>query len=264
MRPGFNLWVGKIPWRRKWQPTPSPGESHGQKNLVGYSSWGHKELDTTECLTLSLFKTCLYIIHTSPLSNVCASIFSPSLPSLVSLFSFLIFILFTICCMRDLLSSLQQLTLTCGTWDLKFPDQGLNPGPLHWEHRPQGKSLSFHFLKCVRSSFFNTQKNSFMPLTECHYGMFCKRKHILHTLSSQASFSCRNTFHTQPAGACFSISFLSVAKLCLCMNFFCMDIPQGIYPPLVDRHLGCFQFGAVMNLYTINFCIHFYVYFFFG
>ena len=42
-------WVGKIPWRRAWQPTPifSPGESHGQKSLVGYSLWGRKESDTT-------------------------------------------------------------------------------------------------------------------------------------------------------------------------------------------------------------------------
>ena len=46
----FNLWVGKTPWRRKWQPTPIflPGESHGQRNLAGYSPWGHKELDMTE------------------------------------------------------------------------------------------------------------------------------------------------------------------------------------------------------------------------
>ena len=43
-------WVRKIPWRRKWQLTPVflPGESHGQRNLVGYSLWGRKELDTTE------------------------------------------------------------------------------------------------------------------------------------------------------------------------------------------------------------------------
>ena len=46
----FDPWVGKIPWRRKWQPTPVflPGESHGQGKLVGYSSWGSKELDMTE------------------------------------------------------------------------------------------------------------------------------------------------------------------------------------------------------------------------
>ena len=33
------------PWRREWQSTPMflPGESHGQKSLVGYSPWGHKE-----------------------------------------------------------------------------------------------------------------------------------------------------------------------------------------------------------------------------
>jgi len=43
-RLGFDPWVWKIPWRRKWQPIPSslPGKSHGQKNLVGYSIWGRK------------------------------------------------------------------------------------------------------------------------------------------------------------------------------------------------------------------------------
>ena len=35
-------WVGKIPWRREWQPTPIflSEESHGQRSLVGYSPWG--------------------------------------------------------------------------------------------------------------------------------------------------------------------------------------------------------------------------------
>ena len=38
--PGSNPWVGKIPWRRKWQPTPVflTGKFHGQRSLVGYSS----------------------------------------------------------------------------------------------------------------------------------------------------------------------------------------------------------------------------------
>ena len=46
----FNPWIGKIPWRSKQQPTPVflPGESHGQRNLVGYSPQGLKESDTTE------------------------------------------------------------------------------------------------------------------------------------------------------------------------------------------------------------------------
>ena len=54
-RPGFQPRVGKIPWRREWQPTPVflPGESHGQKGLVGYSPWGCKQSDTTERPTLS-------------------------------------------------------------------------------------------------------------------------------------------------------------------------------------------------------------------
>ena len=39
-------------WRRKWQPTPVllPGKSRGQRSMVGYSSWGRKESDTTERL----------------------------------------------------------------------------------------------------------------------------------------------------------------------------------------------------------------------
>ena len=51
-RPGFDPWDGKIPWRRKWQPTPVhlPGKSHGRRSLVGYSPWGRKESDTTEQL----------------------------------------------------------------------------------------------------------------------------------------------------------------------------------------------------------------------
>ena len=38
-RPEFNPWIGKISWKRKWQPTPVflPGKSHGQRSLVGYS-----------------------------------------------------------------------------------------------------------------------------------------------------------------------------------------------------------------------------------
>ena len=47
---GLDLWFGKIPWRRAWQPTPVllPGKSHGQRSLVGYSPWGRKEWDMTE------------------------------------------------------------------------------------------------------------------------------------------------------------------------------------------------------------------------
>ena len=65
--PGFDPQIGKIPWRREWQPTPVflprefhgqrrewqptpvflPREFHGQRSLVGYSPWGHKESDTT-------------------------------------------------------------------------------------------------------------------------------------------------------------------------------------------------------------------------
>ena len=51
----FNSWVKKIPWRRKWEPTPAflPGESHGQRSLAGYSPRGLKELDMTEDISSS-------------------------------------------------------------------------------------------------------------------------------------------------------------------------------------------------------------------
>ena len=60
-RCGFDSWVGKI-WRREWPLTPVflPGESHGQKSLVGYSPWDHKESDRTEvtACTVILYLVC--------------------------------------------------------------------------------------------------------------------------------------------------------------------------------------------------------------
>ena len=51
-RPKYDPWVEKVPWRRKWQPTPVllAGKFHGWRNLVGYTPRGHKESDTTEQL----------------------------------------------------------------------------------------------------------------------------------------------------------------------------------------------------------------------
>ena len=57
-------WVGNIPWRREWLPTPMflPGKFHGQRSLMGYSPWGHKEPDMTEWLTLFIYM-CYLICH---------------------------------------------------------------------------------------------------------------------------------------------------------------------------------------------------------
>ena len=54
----FDPRVRKIPYSKKWQPTPVflPGKFHGQRSLVGYSPQGRKELDTTEQLSLSKTK----------------------------------------------------------------------------------------------------------------------------------------------------------------------------------------------------------------
>ena len=54
-RPRFDPWVRKIPWRREWQSPPVflDGEFHGQRSLVGYSPWGHKQSGMTEQLSLT-------------------------------------------------------------------------------------------------------------------------------------------------------------------------------------------------------------------
>ena len=59
-RYGFDPWVWKIPWRRAWQPTPVflPGESHGQRSLVGYSPEGCKS--QTGLKPLSTHNCCGY------------------------------------------------------------------------------------------------------------------------------------------------------------------------------------------------------------
>ena len=51
---GFDPWVGKIPWRRKWQIAPVflPGNPLGQRKPAGYSPWGHKEFRKMVMITL--------------------------------------------------------------------------------------------------------------------------------------------------------------------------------------------------------------------
>ena len=51
-RPRFDPWVGKIPWRKAWQPTPVflPGESHGQRSLEGATVYRVTESDMTEAI----------------------------------------------------------------------------------------------------------------------------------------------------------------------------------------------------------------------
>ena len=48
-RCGLDPWVGKIPWKREWQPALEllPGKSHRQRSLAGCNPWGHRGLDTT-------------------------------------------------------------------------------------------------------------------------------------------------------------------------------------------------------------------------
>ena len=79
-RCGFKPWVGKISWRRKWQPTPIflPGKYHKQRRLAGYSLWGCKQSEMTEHASKHIYThthththTYIYVAHT------CASIYEP-------------------------------------------------------------------------------------------------------------------------------------------------------------------------------------------
>ena len=65
-RPGFDPWVGKIPWRWEWLPILVflPGESQGQRSLGDYSWWGRQESDTTERLTFHFSTGCAYSLNT--------------------------------------------------------------------------------------------------------------------------------------------------------------------------------------------------------
>ena len=56
----FDPWVRKVPWGRKWQPTPIflPGKSHGQRSLTGYGPWDLKESDATEHGSIPFLITC--------------------------------------------------------------------------------------------------------------------------------------------------------------------------------------------------------------
>ena len=61
-KPRFDPWVGQIPWRRKWHPTPAflSRKSNGQRSLVGYSPWGRKRPDTTEACVHTLTNELTY------------------------------------------------------------------------------------------------------------------------------------------------------------------------------------------------------------
>ena len=82
-RRGFSLWVGKIPWRRKLQPTPVllPGGSHGQRSLAGCSPRGHTQSDMIErqSTRYSVAFECLHVVL--PFSRCAVSSLWPQDPS---------------------------------------------------------------------------------------------------------------------------------------------------------------------------------------
>ena len=72
-RPGFNPWVGKIPWRREWQPTAMflPGKSHQQRSLAGYSLWGCRVGHNWATYRFVIVWIIVYILYVSFWSSHC-------------------------------------------------------------------------------------------------------------------------------------------------------------------------------------------------
>ena len=126
--------VGKIPWRRKWQPTPVflPRESHGQRSLAGYSPKVHKESDTTEQRNTHSFLWPHWgLAAVCGLSRVAAS----RGHSLVAGYRLLIAVasLVAECGSRHKGSVLVANRPSCSEADEIFPDQGSNPCSPHWQ-----------------------------------------------------------------------------------------------------------------------------------
>ena len=85
-RCGFDSWVGKIPWRREWQPSAIflSGKFHGQRSLAGYSPWDCKELDMTEQLSTHAHTLTHHSQRFRPLHDGSQSTFISASPTLVS------------------------------------------------------------------------------------------------------------------------------------------------------------------------------------
>ena len=75
----FNPWIRKILWRREWQPTLVflHGESHGQRSLAGYSSWGYKESDMTEpsLININVIRIPVFVYAESFITTFISKIF---------------------------------------------------------------------------------------------------------------------------------------------------------------------------------------------
>ena len=91
-RHGFHPWVGKIPWSRKWQPTPGfwPGKFHGQRSLAGSSPCGHGVWHDWACTHPPTTHPCLWpplwqglCSHTAFLARGCVCLYAESLAGLV-------------------------------------------------------------------------------------------------------------------------------------------------------------------------------------
>ena len=117
-RPGFDPWVGKIPWRRKWQPTSVllPWKSHGRRSLVGYSPWGCKESDMTKQLNFHFFRLSPILIFPTQGSNPgllsCKQMLLPSEPPGIKEFSHHVMYTQYLCSDTNLLF----LGDVCGWW----------------------------------------------------------------------------------------------------------------------------------------------------
>ena len=145
-RRGFDPWMGKIPWRRAWQPTSvfSPGRSYGHRSVVGYSPWGHKDWSNNSCSyeqIASLLYPCLDFLICEMELKVTLSGLLWELRELTQWTLFLIYFYLFGCTSSPFaalgISRCDMWTLRCRLWDL-IPRAGIEPGS------PAGRAQSLN------------------------------------------------------------------------------------------------------------------------
>ena len=133
MRHGFILWVEKIPWRRKWLPTAAflSGEPHGPRSLVGYSSCGRKESDTTKQLHF----------HFSSCPALCDPVDS-SMPGFPVLQHLPEFVHTHVHWVDDAIPPLSSFITLFSSCPQSFPESG--SFPMSWLFTSAGQGLKLH------------------------------------------------------------------------------------------------------------------------
>ena len=169
-RPDFVSWVGKIPWRRKWQPAPVflPGESHGQRSLTGYTVHGvarigHNLATKPPPTTTETVETGAFGIKPLPTQTLtlllCVSLGKSYNLSNVLICRIRITVVLSQSCHEDKIFCFVLFSWQClAACGILVPQSGIKPAPWQWKHAvlttgPPGNSRD-RFSNFIFSSLF--------------------------------------------------------------------------------------------------------------